>query len=386
MQARERVIVGLSGGVDSSVAALLLQREGYRVEGLFMKNWEEDDSEGYCSATEDLADAQAVADCLRIPLHTVNFSTEYWDRVFVYFLEEYKAGRTPNPDVLCNREIKFKAFLDFAIDNLGASSIATGHYAALSRDSRGHHLIRAADEDKDQTYFLYMLGQMPLNHSLFPLGRLHKQAVRKIAEEAGFPNHKKKDSTGICFIGERKFRDFLQRYLPAAPGNIEDSQGQVLGRHQGLMYYTLGQRQGLGIGGLRDADETPWFVGAKDLQRNVLVAVQGHDHPRLMCNELIVEQLHWIAGYPPKSPLRCLARIRHRQPLQPCRTSVIGGERYRVAFDTRQRAATPGQSIVFYHDNECLGGGIIEAALTSSASTGAPRHSDRGQHEPRILS
>ncbi|MCU7920288.1 MAG: tRNA 2-thiouridine(34) synthase MnmA [Candidatus Thiodiazotropha sp. (ex Epidulcina cf. delphinae)] len=373
MQDRGRVIVGLSGGVDSSVAALLLQREGYRVEGLFMKNWEEDDSEAYCSAAEDLADAQAVADRLKIPLHTVNFSTEYWDRVFAYFLEEYQAGRTPNPDVLCNREIKFKAFLDFALDNLGASSIATGHYASLDQDSQGYHLIRAVDEDKDQTYFLYMLDQMPLSHSLFPLGRLRKHEVRKIAAAAGFPNHKKKDSTGICFIGERKFRDFLRRYLPAAPGDIENPQGQVLGQHQGLMYYTLGQRQGLGIGGLRNADEAPWFVCAKDLQRNVLVAVQGHDHPWLMCSELTVEQLHWIAGYPPESPLRCVARIRHRQPLQPCWVSAADGERYRVRFDTPQRAATPGQSVVFYRDNECLGGGVIETALTPLASTGLAR-------------
>ncbi|MEL0585977.1 MAG: tRNA 2-thiouridine(34) synthase MnmA [Candidatus Thiodiazotropha sp. (ex. Lucinoma kazani)] len=360
MQDRGRVIVGLSGGVDSSVAALLLQQQGYQVEGLFMKNWEEDDTGDYCTAAEDLADAQAVADCMKIPLHTVNFSSEYWDRVFAYFLDEYGAGRTPNPDVLCNREIKFKAFLEHAIDQLDASAIATGHYASVSHDSKSFQLLRAADEDKDQTYFLYMLGQKPLSHSLFPLGQLQKQQVRDMAEKAGFPNHKKKDSTGICFIGERKFRDFLQHFLPASPGNIEDSQGKTIGHHQGLMYYTLGQRQGLGIGGLRDASEAPWFVGAKDLKRNVLIAVQGHDHPMLMCSKLTAGQLHWVAGYPPTTGQQYQARIRHRQPLQRCQLTAHENDRYHIAFDRPQRAATPGQSIVFYHNNVCLGGGIIE--------------------------
>ena len=361
MQDKQKIIVGLSGGVDSSVAALLLQQQGYNVEGLFMKNWEEDDNEAYCSAAEDLADAQAVADRLSIRLHTVNFATEYWDRVFAYFLDEYKAGRTPNPDVLCNREIKFKAFLDYATQQLGAVSIATGHYAALKRDDRGYHLIRALDEGKDQTYFLYMLGQKPLSHSRFPLGELSKQQVRKIAEQAGFPNHKKKDSTGICFIGERKFRDFLQRFLPATPGDIEDPQGNNLGRHQGLMYYTLGQRQGLGIGGRKNAREAPWFVAAKDLQRNVLIAVQGHDHPLLMCRELVSGQLHWVAGQGPEQPFESQARIRHRQPLQPCRVFPLGDQRCRVVFETPQRAATPGQSLVLYQDQKCLGGGVIES-------------------------
>ncbi|MEW8049047.1 MAG: tRNA 2-thiouridine(34) synthase MnmA [Candidatus Thiodiazotropha sp.] len=362
MADKGRVIVGLSGGVDSSVAALLLQQQGYQVEGLFMKNWEEDDSADYCSAAEDLADAQAVAECLKIPLHTVNFSTEYWDRVFAYFLEEYGAGRTPNPDVLCNREIKFKAFLDHTIDQLQASIIATGHYAGVEKDDEGYRLHRARDEDKDQTYFLYMLGQRALSHSLFPLAQLSKHQVREIAQDAGFPNHKKKDSTGICFIGERKFRDFLQRFLPAQPGDIEDAQGNVLGRHHGLIYYTLGQRQGLGIGGRRDSIEAPWFVAAKDLRRNVLTAVQGHDHPMLMCHELTANQMHWVAGDSPPDPLRCLARIRHRQPLQSCRIVARGDQRYQVAFDSPQRAATPGQSIVFYQKNRCLGGGIIEDA------------------------
>jgi tRNA-specific 2-thiouridylase len=252
-KADQPIIVGMSGGVDSSVAALLLLEQGHRVEGLFMKNWEEDDTEAYCSAAQDLADARAVCDKLGIPLHSVNFSSEYWDRVFDYFLQEYQAGRTPNPDVLCNREIKFKAFLDYALQNLGAGAIATGHYARLSQRSGIHCLQRAADEDKDQTYFLYMLGQPQLCRSRFPLGNLQKQAVRELAKKAGFPNHKKKDSTGICFIGERKFRDFRSRYLPANPSAIEDPDGNVIGQHQGLMYYTLGQRQGLGIGGRKDA-------------------------------------------------------------------------------------------------------------------------------------
>ncbi|MCU7879241.1 MAG: tRNA 2-thiouridine(34) synthase MnmA [Candidatus Thiodiazotropha sp. (ex Lucinoma aequizonata)] len=360
MHDRGRVIVGLSGGVDSSVAALLLQQQGYQVEGLFMKNWTEDDTGDYCTAVEDLADAQAVTDCMKIPLHTVNFSSEYWDRVFAYFLDEYGAGRTPNPDVLCNREIKFNAFLEHAIDQLDASAIATGHYASVSHDSKSFQLLRAADEDKDQTYFLYMLGQKPLSHSLFPLGQLKKQQVRDMAEKTGFPNHKKKDSTGICFIGERKFPDFLQRFLPASPGNIEDSQGKIIGHHQGLMYYTLGQRQGLGIGGLRDASEAPWFVGAKDLKRNVLIAVQGHDHPMLMCSKLAAGQLHWVAGSPPTTPQQCQAKIRHRQSLQSCQISAQENDRYHIVFDRPQRAATPGQSIVFYHNNVCLGGGIIE--------------------------
>ncbi len=357
------IVVGLSGGVDSSVAALLLQRQGYRVEGLFMKNWEEDDTAEYCSAAEDLRDAQAVAERLRIPLHTVNFSGEYWDQVFAHFLTEYQAGRTPNPDVLCNREIKFRAFLDHARERLGADAIATGHYAAVASDGESCHLMRSADEEKDQTYFLYLLDQSQLRHARFPLGGLEKTQVRELAREAGFPNHRKKDSTGICFIGERKFRDFLQRYLPAQPGEITTPEGEVIGEHQGLMYYTLGQRQGLGIGGRQDADEAPWYVVAKDLERNRLIAAQGHDHPRLLSPALEAGQLNWIAGMPPRLPLTCQARIRHRQPLQSCRILPGGNGRCRVAFEQPQRAVTPGQAIVFYQGRECLGGGTIEMAI-----------------------
>jgi tRNA-specific 2-thiouridylase len=353
-----KVFVGLSGGVDSAVAALRLLQAGWEVEALFMKNWEEDDAPDYCAAAEDLADAQAVADRLGIRLRSVNFAAEYWDRVFSYFLAEYRAGRTPNPDVLCNREIKFKAFLDYATA-LGASYIATGHYARGQRDAAGCHLLEAADRDKDQTYFLFMLGQRALCRSLFPLGELHKGEVRGIARRAGFPNHAKKDSTGICFIGERRFRDFLAQYLPASPGAIETPDGRVIGRHQGLMYYTLGQRQGLGVGGVAGTDERPWFVLRKDLVRNVLVVGQGHDHPLLFSAELQAEQLHWTLGVAPAERFSCLARCRHRQPQQACQVQLLGDDRMRVVFDRPQRAITPGQAVVLYRDGECLGGGII---------------------------
>ncbi len=359
----KKIIVGMSGGVDSSVAALLLMEQGYQVEGLFMKNWEEDDTTEYCSATVDLADAQAVADQLGIKLHTINFSGEYWDNVFEYFLAEYRAGRTPNPDVLCNREIKFKAFLDHAL-TLGADAIATGHYAQMRQTDSGFHLVRAKDENKDQTYFLYMLGQPQLRHALFPLGDMDKSEVRKIAQRADFPNHKKKDSTGICFIGERKFSDFLSRYLPANPGMMVTPDGEEIGRHQGLMYYTLGQRKGLGIGGIANADETPWFVVEKDLKNNRLVVAQGHSHPLLLKRALHASQLHWVSGDAPETPLECMARIRHRQPLQACTIESIENDDCRVSFQQSQRAVTPGQSIVFYLGDECLGGGIIDQTFT----------------------
>jgi len=354
------VIVGLSGGVDSAVAALLLRRKGYRVEGMFMKNWEEDDRAGFCSAAQDLEDAQAAADVMGIRLQRVNFAGEYWEHVFSHFLREYQAGRTPNPDVLCNKEIKFRTFLDHALA-LGATGIATGHYARILRTNDGWRLGQAADPEKDQTYFLYLLGQDQLRRSLMPLGDLTKAAVRRLAREAGLPNHAKKDSTGICFIGERKFRDFLQRYLPAAPGPIEDLQGHCIGEHHGLMYYTLGQRKGLRIGGQRRAEQQPWFVVNKDVRRNTLVVAQGHNHPRLFHAALEADQLHWIAGRPPgPAPYPCRARLRHRQPLQDCVIQAIGGQHCAVHFAQAQRAIAPGQSIVFYRDGECLGGGIIQ--------------------------
>ncbi len=362
-EAQGPVIVGLSGGVDSAVAALLLKREGYRVEAMFMKNWEDDDREGFCSAAQDLEDAQAVADVLDICLHRVNFASEYWDQVFSYFLTEYQAGRTPNPDVLCNREIKFGAFLDYALE-LGAAGIATGHYARIGRAADGWRLREAADQNKDQTYFLYLLAQDQLARSLMPLGDLTKGDVRRLAKEAGFPNHAKRDSTGICFIGERRFRDFLQRYLPAAPGPIEDLEGRWVGEHRGLMYYTLGQRKGLGIGGQSQAEQQPWFVVGKDLSRNALTVAQGHDHPRLLHSALEANQLHWIAGRAPgPAPFSCCGRLRHRQPLQDCLLEVIGKDRCTVRFERAQWAVAPGQSIVFYRKGECLGGAIIQRPL-----------------------
>lgn len=354
-------MVGLSGGVDSSVAALLLLEQGYRVEGLFMKNWEEDDTADYCAAAQDLEDAGAVAERLGIRLRSVNFSSEYWDRVFSHFLTEYRAARTPNPDILCNREIKFRAFLDHALD-LGAERIATGHYARIVRDRESWRLKLAADENKDQTYFLHLLGQNQLERSLFPLGDLNKTQVRALARRAGLPTAEKKDSTGICFIGERRFRDFLARYLPRNPGPIETPEGHLLGEHRGLAYYTIGQRQGLGIGGVTGRAEAPWFVARKDSARNALILVQGHDHPLLMSKGLDGGPPHWIAGEPPAAPFDCRLRTRHRQPLQDCTITELGDHYCRVRFAHPQRAVTPGQSAVFYRDGECLGGAVIERA------------------------
>lgn len=354
-----RIMVGMSGGVDSSVAAYLLLQQGYEVEGLFMKNWEEDDTDSYCAAHVDLADAQAVADKLGIKLHTVNFASEYWDFVFEHFLAEYKAGRTPNPDILCNREIKFKAFLDYALE-LGADGIATGHYARVRQLPSGEfQLLRGLDQNKDQSYFLHAIGQYALSHALFPIGELEKPEVRHIAEEQGFVTARKKDSTGICFIGERKFRDFLQKYLPAQPGDIVTPEGHVIGKHQGLMYYTLGQRQGLGIGGVKNAQENAWFVVDKDLNNNRLLVAQGHQNDWLLKPTLEAEQMHWIADHAPAEQFTCTAKIRYRQMDSKCQVTVIGQDKIRIEFAEMQRAITPGQSVVLYQGEVCLGGGII---------------------------
>ncbi len=361
------IIVGMSGGVDSSVTALQLLEQGHAVSGLFMKNWDEDDGTEYCTALRDLEDAQKVCDRLQIELYTVNFAAEYWDLVFTHFLAEYRASRTPNPDILCNKHIKFKAFLDYALD-LGAEAIATGHYARVDHHMGHHQLLRGMDANKDQTYFLYAMGQEALSRTLFPIGHLSKSKVRSIASRAGFPNHDKKDSTGICFIGERRFRDFLQRYLPSQPGPMLTPEGEPLGQHQGLMYYTLGQRQGLGIGGRSGAGNQPWYVVEKDLARNTLIVAQGHDHPMLFERTLETAQMEWLAGDPPASAFRCTAKIRYRQSDQPCQVERISDDRFRVVFDQPQRAMTPGQSAVFYDGEVCLGGGIIETVGTGKTT------------------
>ncbi len=358
MKHKQKIIIGMSGGVDSSVAALLLLQQGYEVEALFMKNWEEDDNEDYCAATEDLKDATAVCDTLGIRLHTVNFASEYWDRVFQHFLDEYQAGRTPNPDILCNREIKFRAFLDYAL-TLGADKIATGHYARIQAHHQQVQLLRGCDSNKDQSYFLYTLNQYQLAHSLFPLGGYEKPRIRELARENHLITHNKKDSTGICFIGERRFNQFLEKFIPANPGIIQSLDGEELGQHNGLMYYTLGQRKGLGIGGVKDGDEEPWYVVEKDLARNRLMVAQGHNHPHLFNNTLNVHQYHWIAGRWPENT-QITAKIRYRQADQDCTVQQTDNGGLRVRFNHRQRAITPGQSIVFYHHEICLGGGVIE--------------------------
>jgi tRNA-specific 2-thiouridylase len=354
-----RIIVGMSGGVDSSVAAWLLTEAGFRVEGLFMKNWEEDDGTEYCTARADLADATAVCEMLGIPLRQANFAAEYWDNVFEHFLAEYRAGRTPNPDVLCNREIKFNVFAAYA-RLLGADWVATGHYARIARIAGVPALLKAADTAKDQSYFLQAVSAAQLEKCLFPLGRMTKSEVREIARRAGIPTFAKKDSTGICFIGERRFSDFLNRYIPAHPGPIESVDGARLGEHQGLMFHTIGQRQGLGIGGVANAPEAPWYVVDKDLEGNRLIVAQGNDHPALYSGALTCAAIHWIDGEGPPLPATLQVKTRYRQPDQPC--AVMRTEDgYRVDFRRRQRAVTPGQWACFYDGDICLGGGVIES-------------------------
>ncbi len=375
MSPHTKILVGLSGGVDSAVAALLLIEQGFHIEACFMKNWEEDDNDAYCPAAQDFLDAQQICTILDIPLHSVNFSTHYWDTVFEHCLEEFRAGRTPNPDILCNREIKFKVFLDYALQH-GFDKIATGHYARVAYEKGSYRLYKGVDPGKDQSYFLYALNQQALSKTLFPIGHLEKTEVRALAKRAGFLNATKKDSTGICFIGERKFKTFLNQYIPAKPGRIETVDGQVIGQHEGLMFHTLGQRQGLKIGGQAQAGQEPWYVLAKDLARNVLMVGQGVNHPRLFSDHLRVGSLHWIAGAPPQRPLShtthaepvhtdslsCEAKARYRQEQVPCtltftRDTASEGS---VQFDSPQRALTPGQSVVFYQKDLCVGGGIIQ--------------------------
>jgi tRNA-uridine 2-sulfurtransferase len=354
-----KVVVGMSGGVDSAVAALLLKRAGHDVVGLFMKNWEDDDDDQYCSTREDLVDAVSAADKVGIEIEAVNFAVEYKERVFASFLAEYRAGRTPNPDVLCNAEIKFKAFLDHAM-KLGAEKIATGHYARVEQRNGRYLLLKGLDPAKDQSYFLHRLNQAQLSRTLFPVGHLRKAEVRRIAKEAGLPNHAKRDSTGICFIGERPFREFLSRYLPREPGPMVTPEGEHVGDHVGLMYYTLGQRQGLGIGGRRDGGGEPWYVAGKDLPSNTLIVVQGHDHPKLLASRLEAADASWVAGSPPLEDLGTLgAKTRYRQADAAC--SLHAGDEAQFALDFReaQWAVTPGQSAVLYRGEECLGGGVI---------------------------
>jgi tRNA-specific 2-thiouridylase len=352
-------MVAMSGGVDSSVSALLLLQQDYSIAGMFMKNWEEDDRFGTCAAAEDAADAASVAEKLGFTLHRRNLATEYWDYVFEDFLAEYRAGRTPNPDILCNREIKFKAFLDHARD-LGADFIATGHYVRSDERDGMHRLLRGLDENKDQSYFLYTIGQQQLAQTLFPVGELTKPEVRAVAEKADLRVHDKKDSTGICFIGERNFKEFLGEFIAADPGEIRTIDEKPIGKHDGLMFHTLGQRQGLGIGGVRGCPDEPWYVLHKDLDKNILYVGQGHEHPWLLSKKLLAGQLSWVSGHAPEPGARLTAKVRYRQPDQTCIVGSVEDGHLELHFDRDQRAVTPGQSVVLYEEENCMGGGIID--------------------------
>jgi tRNA-specific 2-thiouridylase len=364
-----RVIVGLSGGVDSAVSALLLKEQGYEVQGLFMSNWDEADDEVYCTSAADFQDARAVANQLGIPLHRVSFAAEYRERVFEYFLSEQRAGRTPNPDVLCNREIKFGVALRYAT-RLGADLFATGHYARIRQTPEGPELLKALDRSKDQTYFLHAVDRRDFERVLMPLGELQKHDVRERARQAGLPVFDKPDSTGICFIGERPFREFLGKFLRDEPGPIETPEGERLGTHRGLAFYTLGQREGLHIGGRRGRDEAPWYVAVKDSARNVLVVVQGHDHPLLASQSLLTGSMHWLEPAP-SSPLRCTVKVRYRQPDQPALLESRADGTCRIVFDDPQRAVTPGQYAVAYDGDRCLGGAVIESVAQAPTKRAA---------------
>lgn len=359
---KAKVILGMSGGVDSSVAAWLLQEQGYQVEGLFMKNWEQDDTNDYCPAALDLADAQAVCNQLNIPLHTVNFAAQYWDKVFTHFLSEYEQGRTPNPDVLCNKEIKFKAFLNHALE-LGADYIATGHYAKNKIDGDVGYLFKAKDRSKDQTYFLHAVEPAALARTLFPVGDYTKVQIREFAQQLGLVTQAKKDSTGICFIGEKRFKSFLNEFILAKPGAIKSLDGTMLGQHDGLMFYTLGQRQGLGIGGLQNASEDPWYVVDKEIATNTLYVAQSNQHPRLYSQGLICSPIRWLSECKDNLPLTCYAKTRYRQEDQACMISPLDNNQHYVLFSALQRAVTPGQYVVFYDKNQCLGGATIEQII-----------------------
>jgi len=383
---KQRVVVGMSGGVDSSVAAWLLKQQGHDVVGLFMKNWEDDDTDEYCTSREDLVDAAAVADVIGIELEAVNFAAEYRERVFAHFLRDYAAGRTPNPDVLCNSEIKFRAFLDHAL-SLGADRIATGHYARVRRSAASGRteLVRAVDASKDQTYFLHRLTQSQLAPVLFPLGEMTKRDVRAIAARERIPTYAKRDSTGICFIGERPFRDFLARYLPRTPGPIVTDQGVRVGGHDGLAYYTMGQRQGLRIGGTRDGAHAPWFVAGKDMARNALIAVQGHDHPLLYRRDVAASAMHWIADAAPALPATFGAKTRYRMPDASCVVAADGDSAICAQFDAPQWAPTPGQYLVLYDGDVCLGGGVIDAPVQVTSDSTAVSSQPRSSRQSRIV-